>query len=292
MCGPVCRFPSAQSEILPDLGPLSTPRLASLHLRMPISLGSLTHFALTACPLAIESEVVQCRLGQRMIANLSHCISPCCLHSSCTSVILSTHTIDVLTPTVCCRAVIARIDVRFWALATKNLTQITLVSVATIVGVSQRQDPPPIIGCLYRVEGVYKMREIASRGLSRSINSRPLAALFVTCIRCRPPLNPPLYLLSIHLAQQVEAMRFCINEPIDVLGEKEETQLNVTDSDSKENTEEANQFPISPRLLTERYATLRVGGAIDSTRSAPRVDLPPLRYQDELADLPERRRGG
>jgi hypothetical protein len=43
-------------------------------------------------------------------------------------------------------------------------------------------------------------------------------------------------------AQQVEAMRFCINEPIEVLEEEEdeedESQLNVTDSEGEEDAEE------------------------------------------------------
>jgi hypothetical protein len=45
----------------------------------------------------------------------------------------------------------------------------------------------------------------------------------------------------LEAAQQVEAMRFCINEPREVLGEEEEQpELNVTDSEEEEDTEEVD----------------------------------------------------
>jgi hypothetical protein len=45
----------------------------------------------------------------------------------------------------------------------------------------------------------------------------------------------------LEAAQQVEALRFCINEPTEVLGEEEEEpELNVTDSEGEEGTEEAD----------------------------------------------------
>jgi hypothetical protein len=45
----------------------------------------------------------------------------------------------------------------------------------------------------------------------------------------------------LEAAQQVEAMRFCINEPVEVLGEEEEEpELNVTDSEGEEDAEEAD----------------------------------------------------
>jgi hypothetical protein len=45
----------------------------------------------------------------------------------------------------------------------------------------------------------------------------------------------------LEAAQQVEAKRFCINEPTEVLGEEvEETELNVTDSEGEEDTDEAD----------------------------------------------------
>jgi hypothetical protein len=43
----------------------------------------------------------------------------------------------------------------------------------------------------------------------------------------------------LDVAQQMDALRFCINDPVEELGEEEETQQNVSESDEEEETEEA-----------------------------------------------------